>query len=122
LPDLARSIGKALHQVKSMTDDVKQSFEEVTGDEVEEPRKTEEADTSEAAGDDWSENPAPGGEDLDMIETAGTVEDDIVEFPVEENPQDKNATETKGSEIEPPEGPHDPPTTAEPGGQGNLRG
>jgi sec-independent protein translocase protein TatA len=28
LPELARSLGKALHQVKSMTDDVKQTFEE----------------------------------------------------------------------------------------------
>ena len=43
LPDLARSLGKALHDFKKMTDDVKQTFEE----EVEDAKVNEETDTGE---------------------------------------------------------------------------
>ncbi len=42
LPELAKSVGKALHNVKSMTDDVKQSFEEdFEKEDQQEPEKTE---------------------------------------------------------------------------------
>lgn len=49
LPELARSLGKALHQVKSMTDDVKQTFEE---DFAKDDNPGQ--DTSEASGEDES--------------------------------------------------------------------
>ena len=43
LPDLARSLGKALHDFKKMTDDVKQTFEE----ELEDTKVKEDVDSGE---------------------------------------------------------------------------
>ena len=45
LPDLARSLGRALHEVKSMTEDVKQSF---VGDFDTEPDPLKEAQKTDA--------------------------------------------------------------------------
>ena len=45
LPDLARSLGKALHDFKKMTDDVKQTFEEEVGDK----KAEEEVESGEGA-------------------------------------------------------------------------
>lgn len=113
LPDLARSIGKALHQVKSVTDDVKQTFEEdFAADDARNPEDTEEAGTAEAAGN--------GG--LDLIGSAGVGEPELVESPIEETPDQDKAAEASGADDGLKDDPGDPSNAAQAGGHGKLRG
>jgi Tat protein translocase TatB subunit len=123
LPELARSVGKALHQVKSMTDDVKQSFEEVTTDDLEEPRKTEEAQATEITGD-----VEPDGAGTDSAgepfaaEAGGTSEHDMIEFPATQETDEEKQVQAAGTEQGLEESPQGQPGTGGSGGQGNLRG
>ncbi len=123
LPELARSIGKALHQVKNMTDDVKQSFEEVTADDFEEPRKTEEMQTTEATEGGGADGIGPEGADASFAaETNGADEPDIVEFPAVQEPDEQRKEQAAEAEQGLQESPQGQPGTGEPGGYGNLRG
>ncbi|NLT24802.1 MAG: twin-arginine translocase subunit TatB [Syntrophorhabdus sp.] len=123
LPELARSIGKALHQVKSMTDDVKQSFEEVTSDDLEEPRKEEEAQTTETVGDSDAEDAGTeGAGEPFTAEAAASSEEDMIEFPANPEPDEDKEVQAAGVEQGPREDPHGQPGTGESGGYGNLRG
>lgn len=123
LPELARSVGKALHQVKSMTDDVKQSFEEVTTDDLEELRKTEEARDAETTG-----GGEPDGAGTDSAgepfaaEPVGASEHDMIEFPVGQEADEEKQVQTAGAEQGLEESPQGRPGTGGSGGQGNLRG
>lgn len=123
LPELARSVGKALHQVKSMTDDVKQSFEEVTTDDLEEPHKTEDAQATGTTGEDDAGGIGPEGADMPYAaETTATGEPDMIEFPAAQEADEEQQVQTAGAEQGLKESPQGQPGTGRSGGQGNLRG
>jgi len=92
LPELARSLGKALHQVKSMTDDVKQTFEE---DFAKDDNPGE--DTSEASGEDESHT----------TETEVDARSDEARVPGEEKAADDQAAAESEAKTEPVENPPD---------------
>ncbi len=124
LPELARSIGKALHQVKSMTDDVKQSFDEVTAEDVEEPRKTEEAQATETTAD-GSEADGAGTESAGepfTAEAGKSSEHDMIEFPASEEAGAEEQVQAAGTGQGPEESPQDQPGADATSGHGNLRG
>ena len=74
LPELAKSVGKALHSVKSMTDDVKQSFEEDLGNEdQQEQEKTEAGADGEGQDEPEKADAAVDGEPV-QGQTAGESE------------------------------------------------
>ncbi|OPY04162.1 MAG: Sec-independent protein translocase protein TatAd [Syntrophorhabdus sp. PtaB.Bin184] len=123
LPELARSIGKALHQVKSMTDDVKQSFEEVTSEDTEAPVKEGEAQATETAGeDDAGAAGTEGAGEPFTVETGDSSEPDMIEFPASREPDEDKEVQAAGVEQNPRGDPHGQPGTGESGGYGNLRG
>ncbi len=96
LPELARSLGKALHQVKSMTDDVKQTFEEDLDDNPSQ-------DTSEASGEDEPHTTEASGDG----EAAVDARPDEAHIPGEEKPAEDQAVaeseETTGPVENPPD-------------------
>lgn len=92
LPELARSLGKALHQVKSMTDDVKQTFEE---DFAKDDNPGQ--DTSEASGEDESHT----------TETEVDARPDEAHIPGEEKAADDEAAAESESKTGPVENPPD---------------
>jgi Tat protein translocase TatB subunit len=92
LPELARSLGKALHQVKSMTDDVKQTFEEDLAKD-DNPGQ----DTNEASGED----------ETHATEAEVEARPDETHIPGEEKPVEDQAVaeseEKTGSVENPPD-------------------
>jgi len=92
LPELARSLGKALHQVKSMTDDVKQTFEQ---DFAKDDNPGQ--DTGEASGEDESHT----------TETEADVRPDETHIPGEEKAADDQAAAESEAKTGPVENPPD---------------
>lgn len=100
LPELARSVGKALHSVKSMTDDVKQSFEEDFADEDQkEPEKTD-----------------AGGE------TTSPGEPENAQSTVDGEPREEQDTGESEAKTRPGEASPDSPDRTHSDGYGSLRG
>lgn len=123
LPDLARSVGKALHHVKSMTDDVKQSFEEVTADDVEETPKAEKTQETEATGEGEAHGTGADSAGEPFTTEAGvSSEPGMIEFPASPDADEEKPVQTAGAEQGLEESPQGQPDTDEPGGYGNLRG
>jgi len=93
LPELARSLGKALHQVKSMTDDVKQTFEE-DFEKDDNPGQ----DTSEASSED---EPHTTEAEVDARP------DEEAHIPGEEKPAENQAVAESEEKTGPAENPPD---------------
>lgn len=93
LPELARSLGKALHQVKSMTDDVKQTFEEDFAEDDKPGR-----DASEASGEN---------EPLTTEAEVDARPDEEAHIPGEEKPAEDQAVAESEEKTGPAENPPD---------------